>query len=106
MYWGWDQLALFAGVWTCGAIAFAIAERLTRKSSRLKRICFCSLLLAVALAPSIIITHGMALAPAVFILVMAPFVPPVDPTYAALLGAMPIAIVWLVVAAVWAGMRS
>jgi hypothetical protein len=99
--WGLSQLALFAAVWTAGAVAFPIAAKLTSTSSKSKRILICALVLAVAFTPSVVIAHGLALAPAVFILAMAPFVPPAGVVYGALFGALPIAIVWLAIAAVW-----
>lgn len=89
-------------VWIGGALTFVMAERLTRRSSRHKRILTCAFVLAAALTPSIIIAHGLALAPALFILLMSPFVPPAGLAYAALLGALPITVVWLVIAAIWA----
>jgi hypothetical protein len=79
-----------------------LATKLTRNSSRLKRILIGAFVLAVALTPSIIVAHTLSLAPAAFILVMAPFVPPAGLVYAALLGALPIIIVWLAIAAIWA----
>ena len=106
MYWGRDQLWLFLAAWLCGAVAFVLTERLTRNSSRRRRIAICALVLALALTPSIVIAHGIAFAPAAFILVMAPFVPPAGLVYAALLGALPIIIVWLVIAAVWAAIMA
>jgi hypothetical protein len=102
VYWGLNQLALFAAAWIAGAVAFPIAAKLTSTSSKSGRILICALVLAVAFTPSVIIAHGLALAPAVFILAMAPFVPPAGVVYGALLGALPIAVVWLAIAAVWA----
>lgn len=106
MYWNSEQLWIFSAVWLCGAVAFLLAMKWTRNSSRLKRILICSLVLATALTPSLVIAHSAALAPAVFILVRSPFVPPAGLSYAALLGALPIIVVWLVIAAIWAGLTT
>lgn len=102
MYWGLDQLLMFSTVWVGGAVALALALKLTRKSSRRVRILVCALLLAIGFTPSIVVAHGIALAPAILVLVVAPFVPPAGPSYAALLGALPIAVAWLLTSAVWA----
>ena len=102
MYWGWDQLQMFMAVWIGGAVAFVLVEKLTRKSSHRKRIFVCALVLAVALTPSILIGPGFALAPAAYILAAADFVPPAGFSYALWLGALPIIVVWLAIAGVWA----
>jgi hypothetical protein len=98
----WDLIPLFLGTWLTGGILLAVTIRATRKSSQAKRILLRSLALAIAFTPSLAIAHGVAPVPAILILVVAPFRERFGLEYAALFGALPIAIVWLLIAAIWA----
>src|SRR5262245_2898609 len=101
MYWDWDQALLFLIAWVVGGILFALAYRLTRNVSKRKRVIVCSSILAVAFTPSIVIHHSLELAPAIHILMVAPFAPMYGVSYGALLGAVPIAIGWAAIVGVW-----
>jgi hypothetical protein len=103
MYWGWDQALIFLIAWTAGGSLFALAFRLLRDAPPFKRILLCSLILAVAFTPSVAIAHAIAIVPAVHILVVSPFV--YGPSYAVLLGALPIAVAWGAIAGVWMAVR-
>ena len=61
----------------------------------------CSLILAVAFTPSIVIHHSLELAPAIYILMVAPFTPMYGVGYGTVLGATPIAIIWAAIVGVW-----
>src|SRR5689334_19428379 len=108
MYWGADQALFFLVTWVIGGALFVVSVMVTRNTSASTRIGLCSLVLALTLTPSIIFTTGIAIAPAVFILLWAPFLPhlPDRFTYAAMLGALPIATVWLLIAGAWALVRK
>jgi len=101
LYWAWDQALVFLIAWVVGGVLFALAYRRTRYASRRKRVIVCSLILAAAFTPSIVIHHALELAPAIYILIVSPFTPAYGVSYGALLGAVPIAIAWAAITGVW-----
>ena len=98
MYWAWDIVLI---AWAVGGALFVVTLMVTRRTSATKRVLVCSLILAVALTPSILVGTGMAVVPALFILIVSPFSPEHGFGYAALLGAVPIVVTWSVIATAW-----
>ena len=96
-----ELITVWVLTWATGAGFTALAFFLTRKMDRVGRILIRSVVLALAFTPSIVLQHTSAALPAILIAVLSPFEPMYGWSYGLLFGALPIIIVWAVVASVW-----
>ena len=108
MYWGWDQALLFVGVWSIGAIGFALSRRATRSTPAFRRSLIQSLILATTFTPTVLPFHGgVAIVPAIHTLVVSPFVPAYGLGHALVFGALPVTVVSLVLIGIrWAQVKK
>ena len=96
-----ELITAFLITWAIGGILAALAFWLTRRVSRVRRIPICSFIVAVAFTPSVVLQHTSAVLPAALILGFSPFEPMYGWSYGLMFGALPIAIVWGLIASIW-----